>query len=355
MSFEFGTPNYGLPQTVPSDKRDWADTNIPFLRLDQDLHYTKTLAEGFDQRIASVEDAVDEHAVRLTELEKLIEDSEDGSKHEYQPGNLFLKDGRVMVAITEIHEGHTLVEGQNYEVFEYGDSGLEERVEALEDYFELDDTASKHAYSKGQLLLVNGQVCVATANIVVGDALVEGSNYDVFISGDAAPRFDMIYGSGHRSTASGSTAPVNDLLDRFIESVRACLLNSVVGGLDIEQEDENARFIGIAIGLHDTISQSYVDAFCPVTYINKNTHTVNIGVHYSTILNTTGGPYVYLLSGIILGTFDNDNIITAIDTSELTAYAYSIVDGSVPNYGGGIGTSCNFPQDVLVQGVKLVN
>lgn len=117
MAFEFGTPNYNLPQTVPSDKRDWADTNIPFLNLDQDLHYTKELAEGFDGRISAVEDAIDDHEVRLTELEKFIEDGEDGSKHEYEPGNLFLKDGRVCVAITEIHEGHELVEGQNYEVY----------------------------------------------------------------------------------------------------------------------------------------------------------------------------------------------------------------------------------------------
>lgn len=34
MSFRVGTPNYGLPQTEGTDKRDWSDTNQPFLIID---------------------------------------------------------------------------------------------------------------------------------------------------------------------------------------------------------------------------------------------------------------------------------------------------------------------------------
>lgn len=34
MSYENGTPNYNLPQTVGSDKRDWSDTNQAFADLD---------------------------------------------------------------------------------------------------------------------------------------------------------------------------------------------------------------------------------------------------------------------------------------------------------------------------------
>ena len=34
MSYSRGTPNYNLPQTQGSDKRDWADTNAAFLALD---------------------------------------------------------------------------------------------------------------------------------------------------------------------------------------------------------------------------------------------------------------------------------------------------------------------------------
>lgn len=34
MSFRVGTPNYGLPQTEGTDKRDWSDTNQPFLVID---------------------------------------------------------------------------------------------------------------------------------------------------------------------------------------------------------------------------------------------------------------------------------------------------------------------------------
>ncbi len=34
MSYRVGTPNYGLPQTEGTDKRDWSDTNQPFLLID---------------------------------------------------------------------------------------------------------------------------------------------------------------------------------------------------------------------------------------------------------------------------------------------------------------------------------
>ena len=34
MSFRVGTPNYGLPQTEGTDKRDWSDTNQAFLAID---------------------------------------------------------------------------------------------------------------------------------------------------------------------------------------------------------------------------------------------------------------------------------------------------------------------------------
>lgn len=38
MSYEHGTPNYNLPQTVGTDKRDWFDTNECFRNVDADLH-----------------------------------------------------------------------------------------------------------------------------------------------------------------------------------------------------------------------------------------------------------------------------------------------------------------------------
>ena len=37
MSYANGTPNFNLPQTVGSDKRDWADTNQAFLAVDTAL------------------------------------------------------------------------------------------------------------------------------------------------------------------------------------------------------------------------------------------------------------------------------------------------------------------------------
>lgn len=38
MSYRVGTPNYNLPQTEGTDKRDWFDTNEAFRNVDADLH-----------------------------------------------------------------------------------------------------------------------------------------------------------------------------------------------------------------------------------------------------------------------------------------------------------------------------
>ena len=38
MSYRVGTPNYNLPQTEGTDKRDWSDTNQAFANLDAALH-----------------------------------------------------------------------------------------------------------------------------------------------------------------------------------------------------------------------------------------------------------------------------------------------------------------------------
>lgn len=57
MSFQVGTPNYGLPQTGPRDKRDWSDTNEPFLRVDTDLKYAMDTLENHEVRITALENA----------------------------------------------------------------------------------------------------------------------------------------------------------------------------------------------------------------------------------------------------------------------------------------------------------
>lgn len=174
MAYEYGTPNYDLPQTVPSDKRDWADTNIPFLKLDQDLHDTKVLAESLEVRVDDLEDVVDKHTVRLAELEKFIEDSEDGSKHEYESGNLFLKDGRVCIALTEIHEGHTLVEGQNYEVYKVDGVDLSNIYDAI--CLKVIDDNPDTNIAPGVFFWHDDELYVATTSILTSDTPQVGVN-----------------------------------------------------------------------------------------------------------------------------------------------------------------------------------
>lgn len=68
MSYRVGTPNYNLPQTEGTDKRDWSDTNQAFLEIDTaiknavDTSTSASSAAGTAQQTADSANTAASHA-----------------------------------------------------------------------------------------------------------------------------------------------------------------------------------------------------------------------------------------------------------------------------------------------------
>lgn len=62
MSYANGTPNYNLPQTVSTDKRDWSDTNTAFLAVDAALKSASDNATQADGKADAAQTTADSAA-----------------------------------------------------------------------------------------------------------------------------------------------------------------------------------------------------------------------------------------------------------------------------------------------------
>lgn len=59
MSYRVGTPNYNLPQTEGSDKRDWTDTNQAFLVVDTALKTASDNASSAGSAASAAQNSAD--------------------------------------------------------------------------------------------------------------------------------------------------------------------------------------------------------------------------------------------------------------------------------------------------------
>lgn len=66
MSYANGTPNYNLPQTVSSDKRDWSDTNTAFLAIDAALKSASDNATQADSKADAAQTTADSAVTTAT-------------------------------------------------------------------------------------------------------------------------------------------------------------------------------------------------------------------------------------------------------------------------------------------------
>lgn len=62
MSYRVGTPNYNLPQTEGTDKRDWSDTNQAFLAIDTAIKNAVTAAASAGSAASAAQAAADDAA-----------------------------------------------------------------------------------------------------------------------------------------------------------------------------------------------------------------------------------------------------------------------------------------------------
>lgn len=148
MAYVNGTTHYNLPQTVGTDKRDWADTNEAFAAVDAALYGAvddvaaaateitslkgrMTTAEtnigqntsdiaGLDTRLTTAEGAITSQQSQITDTRQDLEDmicayneATATSTHAYEIGDYFIYNDVLYRAIQAIAIGDTIVPDTN--------------------------------------------------------------------------------------------------------------------------------------------------------------------------------------------------------------------------------------------------
>lgn len=148
MSYANGTPNYNLPQTVGTDKRDWSDTNQAFSDVDAAL---KAASDGASQ---AAED--------ITSLTTRVGTAEDDILA--LKGEDISLDGRLDNAEGAISTLQLQVPDVR--------SDLEDMITAFNEA----SATSTHAYSEGDYFIYNDVLYKATSSIGIGDTIVPNTN-----------------------------------------------------------------------------------------------------------------------------------------------------------------------------------
>lgn len=148
MAYVNGTTHYNLPQTVGTDKRDWADTNEAFAAVDAALYSATedvadaqteinglkermTTAEGnittntndisaLDGRLTTAEGTITQHTAQIADVRQDTEDmicayneASATSTHAYAVGDYFIYNDVLYRAIQAIAIGDTIVPDTN--------------------------------------------------------------------------------------------------------------------------------------------------------------------------------------------------------------------------------------------------
>lgn len=148
MAYVNGTTHYNLPQTVGTDKRDWADTNQAFADIDAALYSATedvadaqteinglkermTTAEGnittnandisaLDGRLTTAEGTITQHTAQIADVRQDVEDmicayneASATSTHAYAVGDYFIYNDVLYRATTSIGVGDTIVPDTN--------------------------------------------------------------------------------------------------------------------------------------------------------------------------------------------------------------------------------------------------
>ena len=148
MSYTTGTTHYNLPQTVGTDKRDWADTNQAFQDIDAAIY-------GAVQDVAQAASDVDALEARMDTAEQNISTN---------TGDIAGLDTRMTTAEGAI----TSMSGQITDIRQ----DLEDMICA---YNEASAT-STHAYEIGDYFIYNDVLYKATQAIAIGDTIVPDTN-----------------------------------------------------------------------------------------------------------------------------------------------------------------------------------
>lgn len=148
MSYVNGTTHYNLPQTVGTDKRDWADTNQAFADIDaaiygavDDVATAQTDIAALKLRMTAAEEGITENAGDISDLDTRLTTAE----------------GTITQHTSDIADVR---------------SDCEDMICA---YNEATAT-STHAYAIGDYFIYNDVLYRATSAIAIGDTIVPDTN-----------------------------------------------------------------------------------------------------------------------------------------------------------------------------------
>lgn len=148
MAYVNGTTHYNLPQTVGTDKRDWADTNEAFAVVDAALYSTtedvanaQTEINGLKERMTTAEENITDNASDISALD----------------GRLTTAEGTITKHTAQIADVRQDTEDM---ICAYNEASA----------------TSTHAYAVGDYFIYNDVLYRATALIGVGDTIVPDTN-----------------------------------------------------------------------------------------------------------------------------------------------------------------------------------
>lgn len=148
MSYTTGTTHYNLPQTVGTDKRDWADTNQAFQDIDAAIY-------GAVQDTAQAASDIDALEARMDTAEQ----------------NIATNTGDIAGLDTRLTTAEGAITSQASQITDTRQD-LEDMICAFNEA----SATSTHAYSIGDYFIYNDVLYKATQAIAIGDTIVPDTN-----------------------------------------------------------------------------------------------------------------------------------------------------------------------------------
>ena len=257
MSYANGTTHYNLPQTVGTDKRDWADPNQAFADIDAAIY-------------GAVQDTA-QAALDIDALETRMDTAEQGIST--NAGNIAGLDTRLTTAEGAI----TSMSGQIADTRQ----DLEDMICA---YNEASAT-STHAYAIGDYFIYNDVLYKATQTIAIGDTIVPDTNCATtnvtteILSGN----YDMVSAYIERNVTSTHAYAVGDYF--IFENTLYCATQAIANGGTIIP-NTNCSATTITKEIHDHILK-FTHGSVPVNNISGSS-SQTVTYDYSAIVPADG-------------------------------------------------------------------
>lgn len=221
MSYANGTTHYNLPQTVGTDKRDWADPNQAFADIDAaiygavqdtaqaalDIDALETRMDtaeqgistnagniaGLDTRLTTAEGAITSQGAQITDTRQDLEDmicayneASATSTHAYAVGDYFIYNDVLYKATQAIAIGDTIVPDTNCETTNVSSELLDIKSDipstdnfvtknVINSYTEAGMVATRN-YRAGEYILISNNIYKAMTAITSGDTLTVNTN-----------------------------------------------------------------------------------------------------------------------------------------------------------------------------------